>query len=258
MFALVALVLAAPLQLKELAPGIEYGATRWIEKPSFGDGVLHVVRLDPAKVELRVALASQEKVQKRTAAEWAEGLGLTIAINAGMFDLEDHQSNVGYLRTGEHVNSATWNKYRSALGFGPGRAAMFDLDAPGAMKELEAFPTVIQDLRLIKATGERNVWKPNGRKWSEAAVAIDGQGRLLFFFSRSPLTMKEFNDKLLALPLGITHAMHAEGGPEASLSIRAGELKIDLCGSYETGFNENDDNHRQWPIPNVIGVSARP
>ena len=37
----------------------------------------------------------------------------------------------------------------------------------------------------------------------------------------------------------------------------AGELKVDLCGSYETGFNENDDNQRQWPIPNVIGVSPR-
>jgi hypothetical protein len=48
--------------------------------------------------------------------------------------------------------------------------------------------------------------------------------------------------------------MHAEGGPEASLSIRAGDKKIDLCGSYETGFNENDLNGRQWPIPNVIGV----
>jgi hypothetical protein len=174
-----------------------------------------------------------------------------------MFNLEDQLSNVGYLRSGEHLNNPKWNQYRSALAFSPGRAELLDLDSPGAMKRLESFETVVQDLRLIKSTGERNVWKGGPRKWSEAAIAADDKRRILFLFSRAPLTMKEFNDKLLALPLGITHAMHAEGGPEASLSIRAGDVRLDLCGSYETGFNENDDNRHQWPIPNVIGVSAR-
>jgi len=48
-----------------------------------------------------------------------------------------------------------------------------------------------------------------------------------------------------------------EGGPEASLSIHAGGVDLDLNGSYETGFNENDDEISQWPIPNVFAV-ARP
>ena len=69
---------------------------------------------------------------------------------------------------------------------------------------------------------------------------------------------KEFNEKLLALGLGITRAMHVEGGPEASLTIRSAKVNLDLCGSYETGFNENDNNKQQWPIPNVIGVVASP
>ena len=51
--------------------------------------MLHVVRIDPAKATLRVGLASQEKVSNRTAGAWADGLGLIVAINAGMFDLED-------------------------------------------------------------------------------------------------------------------------------------------------------------------------
>ena len=28
-------------------------------------------------------------------------------------------------------------------------------------------------------------------------------------------------------------------------------------GSYETGFNENDDNNSAWLIPNVIGIVKR-
>jgi hypothetical protein len=67
--------------------------------------------------------------------------------------------------------------------------------------------------------------------------------------------MHELNDLLLHLPLDITQAMHLEGGPEASLSIHAGGVDLDLCGSYETGFEENDANAKQWPIPNVLGVA---
>lgn len=47
MWSLVVLLLAAPLQLEVLAPGVEYGTTQWIEKPAVSDGLLHVVRIDP-------------------------------------------------------------------------------------------------------------------------------------------------------------------------------------------------------------------
>ena len=250
LFALVALILAAPLQWKQLAPGIDYATTAWTD-----EGLLHLVRIDPAKAELKVGLASENQAQSRTAGDWADGLGFTVVINAGMF-AKDQRSNVGYLRNGTHENNPSWNEYRSALGFGPAGAAMVDLDTEGAKKRLEAFSTVIQNLRLIKGPGV-NVWKTQPRKWSEAALAADAKGHVYFLFSRAPLSMKEFDDKLLALPLGITQAMHVEGGPEASLSIRAGDLRVDLSGSYETGFNENDSNPRQWALPNVIGVSPR-
>ena len=48
--------------------------------------------------------------------------------------------------------------------------------------------------------------------------------------------------------------MHLKGGPEASLSTHAGGLDLDLRGSYETEFNENDTNAVQWPVPNVLSV----
>jgi hypothetical protein len=31
-------------------------------------------------------------------------------------------------------------------------------------------------------------------------------------------------------------------------------VRLDLSGSFETGFIENDLNLRQWAIPNVLGV----
>ena len=91
--------------------------------------------------------------------------------------------------------------------------------------------------------------------WSEAALAQDRHGRLLFLFSRSPLTMHDFNIRLLALPLGVVHAQHLEGGPEASLSIHVPGLDIDLMGSFETAFRGDDLNGVQWRVPNVLGVA---
>ena len=111
---------------------------------------------------------------------------------------------------------------------------------------------MIQNLRLVRAPG-KNAWAPQLRRWSEAAVAIDKSGRVLFVFARAPHTMFDFNRLLLALPLEVTAAMHVEGGPEASLSVR-GPLRVDLNGSYETGFVENDGIGEQWEIPNVLAV----
>jgi hypothetical protein len=48
-----------------------------------------------------------------------------------------------------------------------------------------------------------------------------------------------------------------EGGPEATLYVNAGGTELERFGSYETGFNENDDNDRAWALPNVIGVWRR-
>src|SRR5262249_21698109 len=116
----------------------------------------------------------------------------------------------------------------------------------------DEYDSVIQNLRLIRAPG-RGAWGAQARRWSEAAVAVDKTGHVLFVFSRAPHSMFEFNRILLSLPLEVTAAMHVEGGPEASLSIR-GPLKLDLNGSYETGFVENDSVGQQWEIPNVLGV----
>lgn len=130
----------------------------------------------------------------------------------------DHQSNVGRLVSGAHANNPTWHKsYQSVLAFGPKKpglpAAVFlDLDAPGAREALADYGSAVQDLRLLKGGGE-NVWKPGPKKWSEAAVALDDRGRVLFLFARSPTSMHAFNERLKALPLGITRAMHVEGGP---------------------------------------------
>ena len=174
---------------------------------------------------------------------------------------EDFRSNVGFLRHGEHANNSHWNSYQSVLAIGPmdpvlPGAMILDRDAPGFGAQSARYRTLVQNLRLVKGPGV-SVWQSNARRWSEAAIAMDKDGRILFLFTRTPYEMSDFNRRLLALPLGIVRAMHVEGGPEASLSVRGPGLKLDLAGSFETTFLENDGNGAQWALPNVIGVRAR-
>jgi phosphodiester glycosidase len=244
---------------KPLAAGVEYAASRLPAAPSPGDGVLHVVRIDPRSATLDLGLASLDG-QTRTAGAWAEQKGFVAAINAGMYQ-EDFRSNVGFLRHGEHANNSHWNSYQSVLAIGPmdqvlPGAMILDRDAPGFGEQSARYRTLVQNLRLVKGPGV-SVWQSNARRWSEAAIAMDREGRILFLFTRTPYEMADFNRRLLALPLGIVRAMHVEGGAEASLSVRAPGLKLDLAGSFETTFGENDGNGAQWALPNVIGVRGR-
>jgi hypothetical protein len=239
-------------------PPVWRALQRGVEYAYLADSELHLVRIDTARAPLQAAMASAADKRARTAAEWCKKDGLAVAINLGMYG-EDRLSNVGHAHAGGHVNNARWAaKYQSALAFQPARgglspALMVDLDAPAGKAALDGYGAVVQNLRLIRAPGV-NVWSKEGRRWSEAAVAADKAGRVLFIFSRRPHSMPELNALLLDLPLGITAAMHVEGGPEASLSIHAGGVDVDLNGSYETSFNENDGERFQWPIPNVLGV----
>ena len=255
------LLAAAPVfDWKPISPGAEY-RTFVFEPKSESSGVVHVVRIDLGKAQLAFGLRSKAGGEARTTAQWAKEQRLSVAINAGMF-ATDHSSNVGRLVDGDHVNQAAFNHYQSVLVFGPKkpglpRAQLVDLDEPGAKELIAQYGSAAQNLRLIKSPG-LNQWKKNDRAWSEAAIAEDKQGRLLFLFSREGHEMAKWNEWVLALPLQVVKAMHVEGGPEASLSVHCGGVDLDLAGSYETGFNPNEKNQDQWDLPNVVGVREAP
>ncbi len=255
---------AAP-RWRTLQPGVQYARIPLPARSPVGDNHLDVVRVDARRARLRVGLARRHGGRKLTARRWLHRRGLSVAINLGMF-ARDHRTHVGYTRVGRRLHNRRWRAdYLSAVAFGPRRrglppAVMVDLDTPGAKRRLRLYRVVIQNLRLIKAEHHRgvNVWRPKTRKWSEAALAQDRQGRLLFLFCRSPYPLDRWNALLLRLPLGIVRAQHLEGGPEASLSISVPGLHLHRAGSYETGFHENDRNRAQWPLPNVLGVVRVP
>ncbi len=254
---------AAAVKWQTLEPGIDLAVFTASRPSSSGDSRITVLRIDPHLWELDfVGVARTGEALGRTAREWCTKHKLTAAINAGMF-AADFRTHLGYLRFRDHVYSARINSYQSVAAFDPKKKGapafrIFDLDAPGVtMKSiLKDYSSAVQNLRLIKRPG-RNVWGRQDKKWSEAALGEDDQGRILFIFCRSPFSMRDLNHELLAAGIGLVAAQHLEGGPETQLYFRAGRVEQELFGSFETFFKEDDGNTVPWPIPSVLGVRPR-
>lgn len=249
---------------KTLEPGLELAVLAMPEKSAVGSSQLVALRIDPAHWDLELVGRSVDGGPKgATAREWCRKRGLVAGINAGMF-ATDYVTHIGHLKFRDRVLSAHRNAYRSVAAFDPRREDLprfriFDLDAEGTgWKSItDGYRSVAQNLRLIRRPGT-SVWNPKvADAWSEAALAEDAQGRILFLFCRSPYTMHEFNRQILSLGLGIVAAQHLEGGPEAQIYVRSGGEEIERFGSFETSFQENDSGSHSWPIPNVLGIRRR-
>ncbi len=238
--------------------GLFYAEFQTMTKSEVGDSKITIIRIDSKLYSLKLLTASELKETGLTVRHWVEKFNLICAINAGMFQT-DHKSNVGYMKNYNHINNSGINKkYFSIAAFNAindesSSFRIFDSDETDVDQIIKSYYTVIQNLRLIKRSGI-NRWSKQYRKWSEAALGQDGEGNILFIFSRSPFSMYEFNQNLISFPIEIECVQHLEGGPEASIYLNHNGFELKKVGSYETDFNENDMNTEYWPIPNVIGV----
>jgi phosphodiester glycosidase len=94
---------------------------------------------------------------------------------------------------------------------------------------LKDYRSAVQNLTIIKRLG-RNQWGQQDRMWSEAALGEDSSGHVLFLFSRAPFSMHDLNQQLLSTGIGLVAAQDLEGGPEAQLYLRVGEMQLESFG----------------------------
>jgi hypothetical protein len=248
---------------KTVAPGMDYKYIAARTPSAVGDSRIFILRVDPNLWQLEAFGISQTgESTGHSARDWSQQHKFSAAINAGMF-ATDFKTHLGYMGSAAHVNNSHPNAYQSVAAFDPRDShsapfRIFDLDAPGFhfADIRKDYASALQNLRLIKKPGS-NQWSQQDRQWSEAALGEDDAGRILFIYSRSPFSMHDLNNELLAAGIGIVAAQHLEGGPEAQLYLHVGSLEMELYGSHETSFRENDSNSAAWPVPNILGLRAR-
>lgn len=246
---------------RALQPGFELGRFLSPRPSEVGDSSVSVVRIDPARFELRLLSAKLLEVDALPAPEWAARYGALAVVNASMFR-EDGLTSIGHMRAGKAFNNRAWNKHNAVFVAQPRDAGLpaaqiLDRACEDAGARAKSYGVAVQNIRMLDCAG-RNVWAQQPRRWSTAAVGQDGSGRILLIHARSPWSTHDLIDILLLLPLDLRRLMYVEGGPEASLYAKvAGRVELEAMGSFETGFFENDGNLRFWPLPNVLAVLPR-
>jgi uncharacterized protein YigE (DUF2233 family) len=241
-----------------LEPGLE---TALLDGPasSSGDRKIAVVRIDPARFELRLLSASSPgEGALRTARDWAYRAGASAAINASMYQ-EDYRTSVSLMRTREHVNQRRLSKDKAVLAFDPlvsgiSPVRIVDRDCEDLDQASARYGTLVQSIRMISCD-RRNVWAPSERRFSAAAIGIDARGRVLFIHARTAWPVHELAKALLALPLDLVQAMYVEGGPEAQLFARGGGREVERVGTFER--TPAAASGPAWPVPNVIAAVRR-
>jgi hypothetical protein len=246
---------------QKLDKGLELGIFLSPERAQWGDSLIRVLRIDPRHYELKLLNASAVKNGRTlTAKQWCLKNGLVAAINASMYQT-DYKTSVSLMHTKKHINNPRLSKDKTILAFDRQTdtvplVKIIDRQCDDFDQWKKKYGTLVQSIRMISCKNT-NVWSPQPKKWSTAAIGTDMQSRVLFIHVGSAYSTHDLINILLKLPINVDRAMYCEGGPQAQLYIRSGNNKHEFVGSFDISLNENINNPAFWPIPNVIGISPR-
>lgn len=245
-----------------LEPGLDLAAFAAPLRAEIGDSLIRVLRIDPARFDLRLlSAAAPDQRARLSARQWCERNGLAAAINASMYQ-SDYRTAVSLMTTKAYTNNPRVSRDKAVLAFdrlddGVPPVQIIDRQLQDFDALRPRYGTLVQSIRMVSLSGE-NVWQPQPTRWSTAAIGIDRQGRTLFIHVRSPYSTHDLINVLLALPIDLRNAMYVEGGTEAQLFVTSGAQTYEFIGMYDNGFLDADTSAPAWPVPNVVGVARRP
>ena len=251
---------AATINWQKVAEGLDYATHKAPQKSSHGDSTITILRIDPAKYDFHLYSAKEKAEQLRKANQWGKRKKLIALINAGMYH-KDYGTNLGFMKDYDFINNPNLNKDNAIAAFNPKDKnvppfQIIDRTCQDWETLKQKYYSFTQSIRMVDCK-QNNKWSLQPKKWSIAALGQDKEGNALFIFSRSPYAVHEFVKMLLGSPLNLHNLMYLEGGPEASFYLNHNGFKVEKMGSYETGFNENDNNRKFWQIPNIIGITKK-
>jgi len=230
-------------------------------KSEFGNSKITILKISPKYYNFNLMSAKETKVYSlKTAKGWAKEKKLLAVINAGMF-MEDYRTNMGYMKNYGFINNSKLSKDKAIISFNRKdktvpEIQIIDLEHQNWDTLKNKYNSYTQGIRMIDIN-QTNRWSQQNKKWSMVCMGIDKKGNALFIFTRSPYSVHDFNNILLESPVNIYNLMYLEGGPEASFYLNHNGTEIERFGSYETGYNENDENDESWHIPNIIGITKK-
>jgi hypothetical protein len=242
---------------RELAPGVEFTTLRGEPYCRSGSATIAVLRLDPARVRLRVRhYAGEPERRPLDIVEWRRRSGALAAFNAGQY--YGDYSYMGLLADGGRLISRRRHPtYRAALVAGPRdggtRARVLDLSREKLDADSLGWAEVAQSFMLFDRAGTVRV-RNSDQVANRTAVAEDHHGRLVVLTSEGGYTLHDFAQLLQRSPLNLALAMAMDGGREAEMLVSAGAFRYASFGQWERG---GAPPAAPVTLPTVITVEAR-
>ncbi|QWX83365.1 phosphodiester glycosidase family protein [Cellulophaga sp. HaHaR_3_176] len=248
------------IEWKKIDEGLFYTEYLAPKKSTLGDSKISILKISPKLYNFNIHSAKEHKQSVRTAANWAKEKNQIAVINAGMY-MRDYATNLGYMKNFDFVNNNRLNSDNTIAAFNRKNDSVpefqiIDLKCQNWESLKNQYNSFTQSIRMMDCN-QTNRWGQQSKKWSMVVIGKDKQGNALFIFVRSPYSVHDFIDILSKSSLDLYNLMYLEGGPEASFYLNHNGTTVEKMGSYETDFNENDDNNQYWGIPNVIGISKK-
>ena len=240
------------LLLGEFDPGPRAGT---------GEAKILVLKVDPRKFAFTLMAASEHAGRKGTVKEWCERHQLVGAFNAGMYQ-QDGLTSVGYMKNFKTVNNGRLNRNNAVLAFNPVDASMPEIQIiDRECQDFESlkgkYQTLVQSIRMVSCD-QQNVWSQQATGWSTLALGMDKDKQVLIIFGQQQVSVHDFIEILLKLPISLYNAMYLEGGPQASLYLATPHVTVERHGSWDATSDGHNSIQVSLPIPNVIGIVRKP
>jgi len=246
-------------RFRTLRTGVEFATLRGDPYCRMGTSDIAVLRLDPARVRLRVEHYTQLGVQSPLdILEWEHRTGALAVFNAGQYYPD--WSYMGLLvSNGRAISRKPHPGFKAALvadprdGAGPG-AHVLDLDIEPLPADGAPWREVAQSFMLFDDDGKVRV-RQSGQVAYRTAVGEDADGRILVIATEGGYTLFELAGLLRTSPLGLRRAMSMDGGNEAALTVRSGSFLYASFG-HRTAHGVPNPVRSTAPLPAVIAVLA--
>lgn len=242
---------------RQLRSGLEFTTFRGEPYCRHGSSQIAVLRLDPARVRLRVLHYTRADAdQPLTIVQWQRATGALAVFNAGQF-YPDYSYMGLLVSDGRPVFTRPHPMFHAALVAAPGpghpRARVLDLEREPLDPDSLRWPDVAQSYMLFDRRGARV--RESGLVANRTAVAEDAGGHVLVFTSEGGYTLFEFARLLRQSPFALTHAMGMDGGDEAEMLVTTPEFRYASFGRVADS-GDVPAAGALTPLPAVVAVSA--
>jgi uncharacterized protein YigE (DUF2233 family) len=207
---------------QEIQEGLEYRVRRWFDAAGQTVETMHILRLDPAAFEFRVAYAPGAPLSVR---EWAVQSGALITVNAGFFTAE-------YLATGLVIANgvpygSSYSGFGGMVAVGPEGIDVRSLEerpydpAEPLTAAVQSFPMLVNSGGVLGYPDEDGI--PSRR----TVIGMDRGGRILLILCpNGTFTLHTLALELLQSDLELDVALNLDGATSAGLWTDSEALQV--------------------------------